>query len=241
MARVVRARCASGEASSARRVERGASRSTRRAVLVGKTALALGEAVVFPALTESATRPRVDAEALALGSWEWVRSLFPATRDPVAMAAAKAALEAGEEALAAGDARSAVASLERVEALVPREYKMNQRAWLALSRAHELAGDRAKFLEYKARRLTVDARDARHRADTRLTRHARSLAQDKTWWWGRGLRWPGWYIIAYLSARSAYFDAKEETATFTMREAMLLAPLWIGGLFLLVEYGLPDY
>jgi len=55
------------------------------------------------------------------------------------------------------------------------------------------------------------------------------------------LRWPGWYIIAYLSARSAYFDAKEEKATFTMREATLLAPLWIGGLFLLVEYGLPDY
>jgi len=80
--------------------------------------------------------------------------LFPAPRDPTAMRAAKAALETGEAALAAGDARRAVAALERVETLVPLEYKMNQRAWLALSRAHELAGDRGKYLEYKARRST---------------------------------------------------------------------------------------
>ena len=25
-------------------------------------------------------------------------------------------------------------------------------------------------------------------------------AKGAVWWWGRGTRWPGWYIIAYLSA-----------------------------------------
>jgi len=28
----------------------------------------------------------------------------------------------------------------------------------------------------------------------------RHYVKGQVWWWGRGTRWPGWYIIAYLSA-----------------------------------------
>ena len=186
----------------------------RRAALAGKCALAIGELVAFPWLTESATRPMaIGDEDVGVGSTRWLASLLPAERDAETMALAKAALKRGEAALANGDTATAITEMSKVERLVPREYKLNQRAWLALSEAHKKAGDGDGYLEYK----------------------------NKTWWWGRGLRWPGWYIIAYLSARSAYFDAKEEEATFTMNEALLIAPLWVGGLYLLVTYGLPDY
>lgn len=189
--------------------------SRREALLLGKTAFVFGELVAFPWLTESATRPRAAGdEALRPGSWAWLESLLPAERDEESMVEAKRALETGEAALRAGDAEAAIAELRRVEVLAPREYKMNQRAGLSLSEAYKLAGDNAMYLEYK----------------------------NRVWWWGRGLRWPGWYIIGYLSARSLYFDAKEDSdAEFTTGEAGILVPIWLGLLFLLVQYGLPDY
>jgi hypothetical protein len=189
--------------------------SRREALLLGKTAFVFGELVAFPWLTESATRPRADGdEALRPGSRAWLESLLPAERDEERMREAKRALETGEQALRTGDAEAAIAELRRVEVLAPREYKMNQRAGLTLSEAYKLAGDNAMYLEYK----------------------------NRVWWWGRGLRWPGWYIIGYLSARSLYFDAKEDSdAEFTTGEAGILVPIWLGLLFLLVQYGLPDY
>ena len=187
----------------------------RRAMLGGKVAFVFGEAIAFPWLTESATRPKAPGDAaLTPLSAAWVRSLLPAERDLETMLEANEALEKGERALSEGDAGRAIEELSKIETLVPREYKLNQRAGLALSEAHKLAGNNNEYLEYK----------------------------NRVWWWGRGLRWPGWYIIAYLSARSAYFDAKDDDdATFTMQEAGILVVLWIGLLFLLVEYGLPDY
>lgn len=187
----------------------------RRAMLGGKVAFVFGEAIAFPWLTESATRPKAPGDAaLRPLSAAWVRSLLPAERDLETMREANEALEKGERALSEGDAGRAIEELSKIETLVPREYKLNQRAGLALSEAHKLAGNNNEYLEYK----------------------------NRVWWWGRGLRWPGWYIIAYLSARSAYFDAKDDDdATFTMQEAGILVVLWIGLLFLLVEYGLPDY
>jgi hypothetical protein len=188
---------------------------TRRAMLGGKIAFVFGEAIAFPWLTESATRPKAPGDdALTPLSAAWARSLLPAERDVEAMRAANEALEKGERALNEGDTGRAIEELSKIEGLVPREYKLNQRAGLALSEAHKLAGNNESYLEYK----------------------------NRVWWWGRGLRWPGWYIIAYLSARSAYFDAKDDDdATFTMQEAGILVVVWIGLLFLLVEYGLPDY
>ena len=187
----------------------------RRAMLGGKVAFVFGEAIAFPWLTESATRPKAPGDAaLRPLSAAWVRSLLPAARDLETMREANEALEKGERALSEGDAGRAIEELSKIETLVPREYKLNQRAGLALSEAHKLAGNNNEYLEYK----------------------------NRVWWWGRGLRWPGWYIIAYLSARSAYFDAKDDDdATFTMQEAGILVVLWIGLLFLLVAYGLPDY
>lgn len=187
----------------------------RRAMLGGKVAFVFGEAIAFPWLTESATRPKAPGDAaLRPLSAAWVRSLLPAERDLETMREANEALEKGERALSEGDAGRAIEELSKIETLVPREYKLNQRAGLALSEAHKLAGNNNEYLEYK----------------------------NRVWWWGRGLRWPGWYIIAYLSARSAYFDAKDDDdATFTMQEAGILVVLWIGLLFLLVAYGLPDY
>ena len=189
--------------------------TSRRAMLGGKVAFVFGEAIAFPWLTESATRPKAPGDAaLRPLSAAWVRSLLPAERDLETMREANEALEKGERALSEGDAGRAIEELSKIETLVPREYKLNQRAGLALSEAHKLAGNNNEYLEYK----------------------------NRVWWWGRGLRWPGWYIIAYLSARSAYFDAKDDDdATFTMQEAGILVVLWIGLLFLLVEYGLPDY
>ena len=189
--------------------------TSRRAMLGGKVAFVFGEAIAFPWLTESATRPKAPGDAaLRPLSAAWVRSLLPAERDLETMREANEALEKGERALSEGDAGRAIEELSKIETLVPREYKLNQRAGLALSEAHKLAGNNNEYLEYK----------------------------NRVWWWGRGLRWPGWYIIAYLSARSAYFDAKDDDdATFTMQEAGILVVLWIGLLFLLVAYGLPDY
>lgn len=195
--------------------ERVSDETSRRAMLGGKVAFVFGEAIAFPWLTESATRPKAPGDAaLTPLSAAWVRSLLPVERDIETMREANEALEKGERALSEGDAGRAIEELSKIETLVPREYKLNQRAGLALSEAHKLAGNNNEYLEYK----------------------------NRVWWWGRGLRWPGWYIIAYLSARSAYFDAKDDDdATFTMQEAGILVVLWIGLLFLLVEYGLPDY
>jgi len=197
------------------RVSDETSELRRRAMLGGKVAFVFGEAIAFPWLTESATRPKAPGDAaLTPLSAAWVRSLLPVERDIETMREANEALEKGERALSEGDAGRAIEELSKIETLVPREYKLNQRAGLALSEAHKLAGNNNEYLEYK----------------------------NRVWWWGRGLRWPGWYIIAYLSARSAYFDAKDDDdATFTMQEAGILVVLWISLLFLLVEYGLPDY
>ena len=45
---------------------------------------------------------------------------------------------------------------------------------------------------------------------------------------GRGTRWPGWYIIAYLSARNVYFTAKDDpVGAFTVKEDFfVLVPIW---------------
>ena len=149
-------------------------------------------------------RGRSGTRTLRAGTRAWFASLLPAERDARAMEEAVAALARGERALGEKNAKAAIEALSKIETLVPREYKLNQRAGLLLSEAYKLAGDNARYLEYK----------------------------NRVWWWGRGLRWPGWYIIAYLSARSAYFDAREDDeAAFTMSEAGVVAPLWVGLLF----------
>ena len=46
-----------------------------------------------------------------------------------------------------------------------------------------------------------------------------------------------------LSARNVYFTAKDDrVGRFTVTEGLVfLVPIWIGLLYVLVQYGIPDY
>lgn len=127
----------------------------------------------------------------------------------------------GESLAAEGKHADAIASFEFVYATAPREYKMCQRAGLNIA------------VSYKALSARLgDEMDKRA-----------NEAKGVVWWWGRGTRWPGWYIIAYLSARNVFFTARDDpVGKFTVTEGLfILVPLWIGLLYTLVEYGIPDY
>ena len=87
--------------------------------------------------------------------------------------ASSAALEEGRASLVSSKYGSAVASFSDALALAPRRYKTGMPA---------LLGRRDAYL--KTGLSDLAAEDAR-----------------REWLWGRGTRWPGWYIIAYLFVR----------------------------------------
>ena len=77
--------------------------------------------------------------------------------------------------------------------------------------------------------------------------------QTRQWLWGRGLRWPGWYLIAYFSLRSGAVDL--DRALAEAREAAgeegqpfvdeLAEPFFIAAAaavynWALFNYGLPE-
>eukprot|EP00793_Prasinoderma_coloniale_P006271 PRCOL_00001101-RA len=186
---IARARPASGAPGRARahrprqRRRRAEAGVSRRSALKG--AFAALECTLFPAATELLTRPGLPGEPKATPSDllrpEAWKSLAPYDMDGAAQAEAAAALARGDELVASGDPAGAVGEYERAADLVGSgQYKLWQAATLRGGHAKELAGDRA----------------------------AGNANSSEVWWWGRGLRWPGWYIIAYLSARSAYYDTK---------------------------------
>eukprot|EP00227_Mantoniella_beaufortii_P016681 CAMPEP_0197585456 /NCGR_PEP_ID=MMETSP1326-20131121/7754_1 /TAXON_ID=1155430 /ORGANISM="Genus nov. species nov., Strain RCC2288" /LENGTH=276 /DNA_ID=CAMNT_0043149963 /DNA_START=70 /DNA_END=903 /DNA_ORIENTATION=+ len=190
--------------------------TSRRAILVGKTLFTVGEAFIFPWATESRTRPPSPGdEDLTPFSPAWLKSLLYSESDPEAKARGKATLARGEELAAEGRYTEAVALLETVPGIAPKEYKMVQRAYLQLEKCNDKLGQPEVGNEWSS----------------------------KVWWWGRGTRWPGWYIIAYLSGRSLFFTAKEDNVgSFTVTEGLVfLVPIWIGLLYVLTEYGIPDY
>ena len=195
---------------------------SRRTLLAGKALFTVGEAFVFPWATEGATRPPAPGDDLLVPfSPAWLRSILYSETDPDVKAAAKAALLEGEALAAEGKHAAAIERFEAVYATAPREYKMCQRAGLDIS------------LSYKA---------MSQRLGDEFDKKAND-AKGVVWWWGRGTRWPGWYIIAYLSARNVYFTAKDDpVGAFTVKEGLfVLVPIWLGLLFTLVQYGLPDY
>lgn len=202
----------------------GASKKvSRRALLAGKALFTVGEAFVFPWATEGATRPKVQMgdAALAPFSPAWLKSMLYVETAPEAKAAAKAALLRGEALAEEGKHSEAIEAFEAVYAGAPTEYKMCQRAGLNISKS------------YKAMSTTLgDAMDKKA-----------NEAKSVVWWWGRGTRWPGWYIIAYLSARNVYFTARDDpVGRFTVTEGLaFLVPIWLGLLYVLVQYGIPDY
>mgnify|MGYP001969739568 CR=1 FL=1 len=195
---------------------------SRRGLVAGKVAFTVCEAFVFPWATESATRPPSPATAdLVPFSPAWLESVLYQRTAPDAKARAKAALLRGEALAAEGQHLDAIAAFESVYATAPTEYKMCQRAGLDIAKSY-------KSLSSKP----GDAFD--RRAED---------AKGVVWWWGRGTRWPGWYIIAYLSARNAWFTAKDDdVGAFTANEGIfVLVPVWLGLLFCLVQFGVPDF
>ena len=52
-----------------------------------------------------------------------------------------------------------------------------------------------------------------------------------------------WYIVAYLSARNVWFETREDpVGAFTATEGLaVLVPIWLGLLYTLVTFGIPDY
>merc|ERR1719424_1731658 len=195
---------------------------SRRTLLAGKALFTLGEAFIFPWATEGATRPPSAAAAdLTPFSPAWLSSILYNETDPALKASGKAALLAGEALQAEGRARPLLAKFEEVYTLAPTEYKMCQRAGLQTAKSYKAMSQKlGDEFDKKA-----------------------NEAKGAVWWWGRGTRWPGWYIIAYLSGRNVWFTAKDDpVGTFTVTEALgLLVPIWLGLLYTLVTYGIPDY
>eukprot|EP00958_Prasinococcus_capsulatus_P007336 scaffold686_cov342-Prasinococcus_capsulatus_cf.AAC.7 len=216
-----------GNKTQGRRTDRGRERdydedvTSRRTLLLAKGAFTVAEGCILPIVSEFYTRPRADGdEDLSLLSKEGIQSLFPAERDPVRLDNARAALESGRVLLADERYEEAKAAFTTVVEIVPREYKLCQAALLGREKANKALGI---FEDERADAFAV-------------------------WWWGRGLRWPGWYIIAYLSGRAALQQSiadreqksTAEVALFGPREVVLLTLLGSAYLLLLVNYGLLD-
>lgn len=220
---VVRARVGTERSSSSTSSgATDASGVSRRAALAGKALFTLGEAFIFPWATEGATRPKSPATAdLAPFSPAWLSSILYTETDPDAKASAKAALLLGEALQAEGKHAEAVEKFEEVYALAPTEYKMCQRAGLRTA------------VSYKAMSARLGDEYDKKAND----------AKQVVWWWGRGTRWPGWYIVAYLSARNVWFETREDpVGAFTATEGLaVLVPIWLGLLYALVTFGIPDY
>lgn len=168
--------------------------ASRRSLLAAKAAFALGEGTIFPALTEIYTRPvspENDERAAPL-SVRALKSILPADTPAEKKAQAKEAFKEAEAALADQDFAKADALYSEVFKLVPREYKVCQASGLGRSKARKALGDREGALH----------------------------DSGAVWWWGRGLRWPGWYIIAYLSARSVKYDFQQLRAAERKEEIL---------------------
>lgn len=204
------------------------SKSSRRALLATKGILVLCEATVFPWLSEFYTRPKgggvLDGfdipnanRDIRVFSSEFFASLLPAEYSEYDVLRAKECLKTGESLMKEQKWDQAIVSLQQVEKLIPREYKMNQKTKLLIAECYKAMGApqyfNAEYLE----------------------------AKGSVWWWGRGLRWPGWYIIAYLGARHVFFESKEDkVGEASITEGILISVLAISYLMLLNQFGLPD-
>ena len=204
------------------------SKSSRRALLATKGILVLCEATIFPWLSEFYTRPKgggvLDGfdipnanRDIRLFSSEFFASLLPAEYSEYDVLRAKECLKTGESLMKEQKWDQAIVSLQQIEKLIPREYKMNQKTKLLIAECYKAMGApqyfNAEYLE----------------------------AKGSVWWWGRGLRWPGWYIIAYLGARHVFFESKEDkVGEASITEGILISALAISYLMLLNQFGLPD-
>ncbi|KAK9823098.1 hypothetical protein WJX72_000243 [[Myrmecia] bisecta] len=95
-----------------------------------------------------------------------------------AKTAAQEAFGRAEQHVRQRDYKRAVSEYSRVMALVPEEYTLCMKCWL---------GRRDALL--KLGRREAAGRDNR-----------------REWLWGRGIRWPGWYIIATILLQNELVD-----------------------------------
>jgi hypothetical protein len=202
--------------------------TSRRALLAGKAGLVLCEATIFPWLSEFYTRPKgggiLDGfdipranDDIRPFSRAFFESLLPAEYSEYDVLRAKECLKTGEGLMGEEKWDQAIVSLQQIEKLIPREYKMNQKAKLLIADCYKALGAPQYFNEEYLE------------------------AKGSVWWWGRGLRWPGWYIIAYLGARHVFFESKnDKVGEASITEGILISVLGISYLMLLNQFGLPD-
>ena len=185
----------------------------RREVLVAKLVLIVCEATAFPWLTEFYTRPQeTDDAQIRIGTAQFFESLLPSEKNSYDVTRAKECMRTAECLIELEKYEEAIVSLRQIERLVPREYKVNQKAKLMISQClKEMGkGNSGQFLEEKS----------------------------KIWWWSRGVRWPKWYVISYLGVRYVYFESQKlnnannktkknpiRTEVFSLQEGILIATL----------------
>ncbi len=108
-------------------------------------------------------------------------SLLPQRAPPALLERAEASVREGERLLEEeGDAAGAALEFSGAIELAPEKYKLVQRARLGRMKAYGQLGSSAG----------EDFRSA--------------------WLWGRGVRWPGWYIIGYILLRRAFVAPETE-------------------------------
>ena len=197
--------------------------SRRRFVVGAKAAFGVCEATVFPGATELLLRPGGGTWRDLASAERW-RSLAFAEPDA-------GAVEAAKRALARADALAAEGS--------PQE-------------AEELYRAAADGVGYKGYKIWQAATLRRGQLEVELGDAAGNGTTGKVWLWGRGVRFPGWYILAYLSLRSAYASWLEgeegeveggpaaADAGASFGEIALVLALGGGWLAALRVYGLPD-
>ena len=196
--------------------------SRRRFVVGAKSAFGVCEATVFPGATELLLRPGGGTWRDLTSAERW-RSLAFAEPDA-------GAVEAAKRALARADALAAEGSLQE---------------------AQELYRAAADGVGYKGYKIWQAATLRRGQLEVELGDAAGNGTTGKVWLWGRGVRFPGWYIVSYLTLRSAYVSWLEEEGGkgkgpevdaegASFGEIALILALGGGWLAALRVYGLPD-
>jgi len=145
----------------------------------------LGE-ILAAATFESIGRPKNNDYPIH-GPASLLASFFPRKTSPDKLEEATQCLERGEALLKSGDASGAVEELTRALELAPWQYKLAQKALLRRSQAYDELGN--DF----------------------ISKRGEDFRQE--WLWGRGVRWPGWYILSYIFFRKAFVDPEDESAS----------------------------
>jgi len=143
-----------------------------------RAALALAEAALELGVAcwwETQFRPKAKGDE-ELGAAGRAASLQYFRYPEEVRAEAQHALELGDRLSAAGEWSEAVDAYSRVLEVAPRQYRVCQAALAGRAAAWDKLGDSDK----------------------------RGEDNFSEWLWGRGIRWPGHYIIAYILGRRAF-------------------------------------